>query len=106
MTKPDMALTIREILSRHTSVSMAVARENPIYDEGLSSLGINPKKLDLHDMSELREANQKRIEKLKAEMQLQEDLKNTIERDERLEKEVSERLEKRLKAEKEAAATR
>jgi hypothetical protein len=99
-TEPDLALTIREILSKHSSVRQLPIMKDPIYDEGLSNLGIQKKTLDLTDLANLREANEAKINALNASLETSRKLKNQIEFDDRVGKEV----QRRIDAEKEKAA--
>jgi ABC-type phosphate transport system auxiliary subunit len=74
--------------------------KDPIYDEGLSNLGIQKKTLDLTDLANLREANEAKINALNASLETSRKLKNQIEFDDRVGKEV----QRRIDAEKEKAA--
>lgn len=96
-----MALTIREIMEKHTSVKQLPLMKQPIYDAGLAELGIQSKSLDLVDLHFYRETNQKRIEELEEKVEQQKKLADQIEYDLRVSKEVNERIEKEKAAEKE-----
>lgn len=78
--------------------------KEPIYDQGLSELGISTKNLDLTDLANLREANQAKIQELEETLASQKKLQNQIEFDDRVKTEVQRRLDQeKLKADQEAA---
>lgn len=107
MTEPDMALTIREIMSKHSSVQQLPLMKEPIYDAGLSELGISNKSLDLVDLAYYREVNQKRINELQAKLEQQQELQDQMELDARVSDEVKRRIQlEREKAEKEKQSTK
>lgn len=69
MTVPDEALTMREILDKHTRGQHIDGSMTSIYeDEGSPTNGINPKTLDLQDIREMQLDTQKSVEKLQADL--------------------------------------
>lgn len=98
-----MALTIRELMSKHSSVQQLPLMKQPIYDTGLAELGIQTKELDLVDLAYYREVNQAKIEELENKVAQQQQLADQIELDMRVSKEVEHRIQLQKDAEKEAA---
>lgn len=96
-TKPNLALSIRQILEKHTSVRSISIKTDPQYDKGLQELGVNQRQLDLTQIEEIKIQNQQVIDSLKSKLTEQEKIKNAIEHDKLINNEV----EKRLAAKKE-----
>jgi len=68
-TIPDQTMSMRTILNRFAQGLPVAEGKDPIYDEENESMGINPKRLDLVDLQQIRLENEDKIKRLQKKME-------------------------------------
>lgn len=95
MTSPDKAMSVKELLQRFVN-GMPLGGATPLWDPEGSSLGVDPRTLDLVDIQQLKMATAEEIATLRKDLEYA----NYVAEEKRKEEWAAEQLKKRQEARK------